>query len=158
MKVGTLVQLRARIQLLNRRPEFYEMVLQIAIRFEAYLLDLNRIQLSRGEDIFGNVVGQYSRNTQNIAATENTRQPKIEGQNYNFEWSGELFDGMFMRLSGDTIEVFSTAPHTEEVIARYSGFFGDNTLLGFQDSSKIEFVREKLLPETRKWVCEILNL
>lgn len=156
--MATLVQISRNLQLLSRKDEFYGQVLRTAKRFEAYLVDLNQIQLSQGRDIFGNVIGQYSEATEEIASTENTRQPKIAGEDYNFEWTGELFDGMYVKLTSDYLEIFSTAPHASLVVATYSNLFGENVLFGFTEESLVDFTTKKLIPEIQKWVREILDL
>lgn len=58
-------------------------------------------QLSKGLDSSGTVVGtyfwtteyQYARDPQN-----RPRKPKVTGSPYNFEWSGEFFDSMNLKV------------------------------------------------------------
>lgn len=63
---------------------------------ETVLNILKDEQLSKGLDADGNVVGTYSRSTEieSIFGEVKPRKPKIEGQPYNFEWTGGFFDKM----------------------------------------------------------------
>lgn len=133
-------------------------MLRISNKFGAYLIDLNQIQLSQGKNIFGEVIGTYSKWTEEIASTEDTRQPKIAGENYNFEWTGELFDKMYVKLRRDRLEIFSKAPHAELVEATYSTLFGESAIFGLTEESLEDFAQNKLIPELQIWVRETLNL
>lgn len=57
-------------------------------------------QLSKGLDSSGTVVGTYSWTTDYFWNTgqNKARQPKTAGQPYNFEWSGEFFDSMNVKV------------------------------------------------------------
>ncbi len=53
--------------------------------------------------------GFYTRNTQLIAEQEFTAEPKIEGQPYNFQWTGSTFDGLNIKtLSKNNYSILST--------------------------------------------------
>ena len=156
--MATLVQVRQRVKTLNKRATFYKNVLRIAKRFEAYLIDLNQSNLSEGRDIFGQVVGQYSEKTEEIASREFTKQPKVAGRNYNFEWSGDFFAGMRLRLTADYIEFISVTSEAPLVLAKFSNIFGEQILLGLSEKDLDEFVKSKLIPELQKYTCEVLNL
>lgn len=91
-------------------------------------------------------MGQYSEKTEQIASQQYTRQPKVAGRDYNFEWSGELFDGMQVRFTKEYIEIFSTADHADEVVAKFSGSFGDELFFGLTTAHMEEFV-SKIRPD-----------
>ena len=56
-------------------------------------------QLGEGKDSKGKVIGRYSRNTPDYINPEDPpRQDKIPGQPYNFEWTGGLFDKMYLHF------------------------------------------------------------
>lgn len=62
-------------------------------------------QLGEGINSKGGVIGTYSRTSEQYADEERQasggrtpRQDKIAGQPYNFEWSGGLFDNMFLHF------------------------------------------------------------
>lgn len=99
-------------------------------------------------------MGVYSEKTEELAAREFTRQPKIAGRPYNFEWTGDLFDGMKAKFTNSEIEIFSTAAHADEVVAKFSGTFGDETLFGLTEAHFKEFTSKKILPDLQK---ELLN-
>jgi len=156
--MATLAQVRNNLSKVRNKNKIYKIVLQTAKKFEAYLIDLNQIQLSEGINIKGQKIGQYSPNTEKIAAKENTRQPKTAGSDYNFEWSGELFDGMYLQLDSSTFSIFSSAEHATLVAEKYGDLFGKNSIFGLTERSLIEFVQEKLIPELQREICKELKL
>lgn len=153
-----LQQLSQSLKALQKRGNIYRITLRATKKFEAYLIDLNQIQLSQGISIFGNVVGQYSEKTEERARTENTRQPKIAGQNYNFEWTGQFFDGMKIRFTGDYLEFISTAGDAEVILDSYANLFGEQVLLGLTTQNLDDFLQQKLIPELNREICSILDL
>ena len=158
--MATLKQVRQNLRPLKNENRFYRLVLRTASRFEAYLVDLNKLQLSEGKDIFGQILGVYSEATEAIAATETTRQPKIAGRPYNFEWTGATFDGMRIRtrIGAGYIEIYTTDEKYDLLIDTYSGFFGENTIFGLTPESQAEFVSDKLQPAMQDEVWKTLDL
>lgn len=158
--MATLKEIRQNLKPLLNETRFYRIVLRTASRFEAYLVDLNQLQLSEGKDIFGEIIGFYSEATQAIAAQETTRQPKIAGRPYNFEWTGGVFDGMKIRtrIGAGYIEIYTTDEKYDLLIDTYSGFFGENTIFGLTPDSQTEFVSEKLEPAVQDLVWKTLRL
>lgn len=76
-------------------------------------------QLSEGLDYMGKNVyaddkynGFYKTSTQNIAEDpqRKPRKPKIAGTAYNFEWTGDFFDSLNLRVNAQkkTFEIYST--------------------------------------------------
>lgn len=70
-------------------------------------------QLSKGYDSSGAIVGTYFWKTEYIHAKDPHNRPrtqKVKGQPYNFEWSGEFFDSMNIKI--DTVssdfDIFSS--------------------------------------------------
>lgn len=153
-----LQQLSQNLKTLQKRASLYGIALRIAKRFEAYLIDLNQLQLSEGQNIFGQIVGTYSPATEEIAKSEPTVQPKIAGQNYNFEWTGAFFGGMRIKFTQDYLEFTSTAGDTDEILAAFSSSLGDQELLGLTEKSLDEFLQDKLIPEFRQEICEIMGI
>lgn len=156
--MATLAQISQNLQPLKNRDELYRIALQIAARFEAYLIELNQARLSKGQDIFGRPLGTYSKKTEEIAARESTVRPKIAGQPYNFQWTGDLFAGMKVRLTADYLEIFSTDEKYDLLISKYGGFFSDNILFGLTEQDFKHFAQDKVLPELQKEVWKILQL
>lgn len=153
-----LQQLSQNLQNLQRRDRFYEITLRVAKEFEAYLIDLNQIQLSEGRDIFGESLGEYSAATQAIAEIENPVRPKIEGQPYNFEWTGQFFDSMQIKFTSEYLEFTSTSPDSEVIQDKYANLFGEQVLLGLTKEALDEFLKDKLTPRLAEYQCEILGL
>lgn len=151
-----LQQLSQNLKTLQKKDSLYKIALRIAKRFEAYLIDLNQIQLSEGRNILDQTIGQYSPATEERAKTEFTVRPKIAGQDYNFEWSGQFFSGMRIKFTQDYLEFISTAGATDEILATFSGNFGEQTLLGLTKKHLDEFLQEKLIPEFQREIWDIL--
>ena len=156
--MSTLVQVRQRLKPLRTKARVYKIALQISKRFEAYLIDLNQIQLSRGVGIFGESLGTYAEATESFAEGENTRQSKTAGDNYNFEWTGALFDGMYIRFTSQHFEIFSRGATTPLVIDKFSDIFGEQVLLGLTKESLSEYVNDKLIPEMQNEICRQLEI
>ena len=109
-------------------------------KFREILIDLQKIRLDKGESTTGRVFGTYSLRTQEIAQGESTRQPKVFGEPYNFEWTGGFFDGMQLVFKGNTAEFISRDSKTPFLQTKYPG------LLGLDDDSWTEFVNKHLYP------------
>ena len=73
---------------------------QILIRRRDEVLRiLKNEQLAEGLNSKGQVIGRYSKNTENFIDPSNPpRQDKTAGQPYNFEWTGSLFDNMYLHF------------------------------------------------------------
>lgn len=68
---------------------------------------LQENQLAKGKDSSGSVVGVYSWTTEVYYAKDpqnKPRKPKVKGEPYNFEWSGELFDSMNIKVNTPSSE------------------------------------------------------
>lgn len=70
-------------------------------------------QLSKGLDSTGSVVGTYFWETEYIYAKDPDNRPRKQkntGEPYNFEWSGEFFDSMNIKVDTTTKEfdIFSS--------------------------------------------------
>lgn len=77
-------------------------------------------QLSLGKDSYGKYInsggvynGFYKRSTEDFYAKDpynRPRQPKIAGQPYNMEWTGEFFDSMNIKVDANDsrYEIFSS--------------------------------------------------
>lgn len=138
--MGTLLQLSKNLQPLKSRAEIERMAFEVLKRLESYIIDLNQIQLSKGQNIFGASLGVYSPKTQKIAERERTREPKIAGQPYNFEWTGELFDNMFIVFTNNTADIFSRDPKAAFIEDKYRDIFG------LTQEHKTELITDKVLP------------
>lgn len=141
--MATVLQLRERLKPLLSRETVYGILFDVIRSFEAYLVDLNLIQLEKGQDIFGREVGTYSRATELeslFGDGPKPRQPKVEGQPYNFEWTGGLFDGFTLEISGDTAIFTSRDSKTPLLKEKYGEIFG------LQEGNLIEAIDTKIGP------------
>lgn len=80
---------------------------------EQYIISiLQDNQLSLGKDSFNKYVGFYKTVTEEVYAQDPTnrpRKPKNSGEPYNFEWSGEFFDSMGIKINSqdEGYDIFS---------------------------------------------------
>lgn len=86
---------------------------------------LKNEQLAEGLNSKGQVVGRYSSNTPNyIDPTNPPRQDKIAGQPYNFEWTGELFDNMYLHFEDiNSFSLFSQDSKAKMLEKEYGDIF-----------------------------------
>lgn len=64
----------------------------------------------------GKTTGFYRAATVKKAKLDKPRKPKILGANYNFEWSGNTFDGMNVKKAGNGYKLFTTDPKDLDAI------------------------------------------
>ena len=119
-------------------------------RLESFIIDLNQLQLSNNQNIFGASLGVYSEKTQKIAEQESTREPKIAGRPYNFQWTGELFDGMYLIFTDNTADIFSKDPKAAFIEDKYGDIFG------LTDNHRIELVTEKVIPLLTEMIWKLV--
>ena len=86
---------------------------------------LKSFQLTKGKDSKGKVVGTYSVNTPSYIDPNNEpRQDKVPGSPYNFEWTGGLFDDMFMHFEDDkSYSLFSQDSKAKMLEKEYGDIF-----------------------------------
>lgn len=122
-----LVQLQRNVQALDDKEVIYGLVFEVIKRFEAYLIDLNLLQLEEGKNPEGRILGTYSRSTELEALFgDGPRpiEPKREGEPYNFQWTGGLFDGMILTVENNTATFYSTDSKTPILLEKYGNIFG----------------------------------
>lgn len=124
--MATLIEFQRRLQILDSQVSLDFLLFKEIERFKNIFIRLNKEQLSKGEDNEGDIFGEYTQATQEIAALGNPRKPKIAGQPYNFEDTGGLFDGFEMIIENSTAQFWSTDSKTPELIVEYQGLFGLN--------------------------------
>lgn len=146
-----LVQFRQNLSKVSNRDAIYEEVFR-AIKFlEAYLLDLQKAQLSQGVDNEGVEIGTYSPATEAIAKQSNPIKPKRAGDPYNFEWTGGFFQGM--RLDVDKREaVFTSSDQkTPMLVVKYPG------LLGLTERNLEIALADRIIPQfLKQWRDKLL--
>jgi len=117
------------------------------------IIELNQIELDQGKNYLGQVVGKYAKSTELIAKTENPRQPKKAGQPYNFEYTGALFDGMFIKYDGKAIKINSKGLGDNEKQL----FLEIGKALGFTEESGVIINYDILLPDLQQKIKQILG-
>lgn len=150
--MGSLAQLSQKLRPLRSRSNLYQIVFDLVRRYENVFVNLQKQQLSQGQDIFGNTIGEYSQLTEQIAQLENPRKPKIAGEPYNFEWTGNFFDGIRLEVRRDTAIFSSSDSKTPLLVAQYGDIFG------LSDENLTEVVSRVLLPALQFRICEVLGL
>lgn len=125
--MATVLQLRERLKPLLSRETVYGILFDVIRSFEAYLVDLNQKNLEQGADIFGLLLGTYSRATEiESLFGDGPRpiKPKTEGEPYNFQWTGDLFGGMKLVIENNVAYITSDTPYTPELLDKYGEIFG----------------------------------
>ena len=141
--MATIKQIRSRVNPLLNQNELYEVAFEVLRRFEAYLVDFQILQLEQGQDRNQRIVGRYSRATELeslFGSGPKPRQEKKEGEPFNFEWTGGLFDGMILEIRGQTATFTSRDSKTPLLREKYQDIFG------LQDRYLQEAIREKIAP------------
>lgn len=121
-------------------------------RRDEVLRILKEDQLSQGIDSKGKIIGKYSKNTPSyIDPTNPPRQDKIPGEPYNLEWTGGLFDNMYLHFEDfSSFSLFSQDSKAKMLEAEY----GDIFTLTKQNNDRIN--QEILRPEMYEYIRERL--
>jgi len=112
-------------------------------------------QLGLGLDAKGKVIGRYSKATESYAADPDNRprQPKIAGEPFNFEWTGGLFDELYLTFdSKDSYTLFSYDAKASFLKDTYGDIFD------FTEAHNYRINFEIILPELDKKLTQKLNL
>jgi hypothetical protein len=150
--MATILQFQKRLQRISN-PKYLELVVFTEIkRHEALFVEAQKEQLNKGENFRGKVFGTYSPATEEIAKGENTRQPKIAGEPYNFEYYGDFFDGMYLAVFEDNALFFSDDPKTRFLITKYKDLFG------LQPESLSKLIKTTILPAFLREIRKQLQL
>lgn len=111
-------------------------------------------QLHEGRGADGKVVGHYSQATQDYAEEDEMngyppRMPKIKGQRYNFDWTGELVENILqspqVKFDGEGFSIF-TLTEKQKLVEEYTG----KKLVGLSPKNNEWFNNEILIPELMK--------
>jgi hypothetical protein len=119
------------------------------------IVQVNQIALDKGENYLGQTVGLYSKSTELISKESPTpNQPKIAGQPYNFDWSGNLLERMFITYSNAKIKFDSRGKGDNEKQL----FVSVNRLLGVDEKGEKIINFEIVLPDLQKKFKQITKL
>lgn len=124
--MATILQFQKRLAKVANEKYLNKLALDQLKKFEEELVRLNKERLSNGEDLDGKAFGVYTEGTQDLARGANPppRRDKIAGTRYNFEWTGDLFDGMYLKVSNDYLEIWSNDVKAPLLNVEYPGIFG----------------------------------
>ena len=112
-------------------------------------------QLGLGLDAKGKVIGRYSKATEGYAADPDNRprQPKIAGEPFNFEWTGGLFDELYLTFdSKDSYTLFSYDAKATFLKDTYGDIFD------FTEAHNQRINFEIIAPELDNKLTQKLNL
>ncbi len=122
-----LLRLKNNVSALNSKEAVYGVLFDVIKSFESYLIDLNLIQLEKGINTRGQVIGTYSRATELQALFGEGPRPieeKKEGDPYNFQWTGGLFDGFRLEIENDVATFYSSDSKAPLLKQKYGDIFG----------------------------------
>lgn len=123
--MANIAQFQKRINKLSSQKAIELRVFIVIQESEKQFVEAQKLQLSSGRNNKGEIIGTYSQATEDIAANENPRQPKIAGEPFNFEYTGGLFDDMGLFAESDTeLFFYSEDSKTDELVKQYSNLFG----------------------------------
>lgn len=110
---------------------------------EVPLVELQKDQWSKGEDKFGQTIGVYKPFTQKVAREESPNTPKIAGEPYNLNWTGDLMRSTNIKTRKVTndllVQIDSTSSNLLplfDTIERYGLLSNPNTIFGYQNEKK----------------------
>lgn len=109
---------------------------RIIKRSNRQIIEINQINLDKGLDYENDLVGTYSAFTQLRASTSKIRpnQSKNAGEPYNFDWTGDFINGIYITYKNNEIKFFSRGLGGAEK----RRFILNNKLLGVsEEGSKI---------------------
>lgn len=150
--MATIAQFSQRLSRIASK-EALTLILFVEIKkAEKFFLEAQKEQLGRGENVDGNIIGTYSFATEQLAKLENTRQPKIAGEPYNFQYYGDFFDDMVLDVFADKASFYSEDSKTAELVKKYKGLFG------LQDETLKNVIQKYIVPAFQKQVRKELNL
>ncbi len=150
--MATIVQFQKNLQKLLNRDALELILFEEIKRYENVFINLQKKQLNQGESNDGELFGTYKLSTQNWARNYTPKKPKIAGQPYNFEDTGDLFKGMELRTDGKSAEFWSTDSKTDELIVKYDGLFG------LRDDNLKEVISKVILPAFMIQIRQVLGL
>lgn len=109
--------------------------------------------------------GYYTKATEEIAKAANPKPttPKIEGQPYNFVWSGDFMNNFYLYKKHGEIIMGSSGTGTGSISTLFGDekeefFRGYEDLFGLTDENLKGVIRDKILPLFIKNVRNTLNI
>ena len=121
---------------------------------EKEVIELNKVQLGSGENIYGGIVGLYADITQSYADSDGISNKKPVGEPYYFDWFGDFYKGFSLTVSGDEATLFSTGVGSGDK----ENFLTTSDLFGLNDENLDKLIREKILPFINKFARATLKI
>jgi hypothetical protein len=145
--MATIREMENRI--LHARDSLEQIMFKIIADSKDRIIELNKSQLSEGENTDGNIVGTYSK------ATETTyggaELGKYEGDPYNFKWTGDFFGGFDIEFRDGHLEMFSRDSKAKMLQNKYGK---GATLLGLNTGNRYileyEYIKPELLAQLKR--------
>ena len=152
--MATIFQFQKKLAKVANDAYFKKLALEQLKKVEDELVRLNKERLSDGEDLDGNPFGVYTEATQEFArnSVPPPRMDKTPGTRYNFEWTGGLFDGMYLMVSNDYVEIWSKDKKTPLLNIEYDGLFG------LQEEQLRKVIRERVYPMIMEEIRKSLEI
>jgi len=126
---------------------------------EKLIIDLNKSQLKNNEDRSGILFSNYAYSTENHwrhvdrPKTQELFDYKVVENKYNFEWSGDFFEGLNLSISGDEAIIDSTGMSGEK-----EGFIRASEAMGLKVDNLKVVIKTRLLPHLHKFARTTLNI
>jgi hypothetical protein len=119
------------------------------------IIEVNQKELREGKNFVGQTVGLYAKSTELISKESPTpNQPKIAGQPYNFDWSGNLLEREFITYRNATIKFDSRGKGDNQKQL----FVTINRLLGVDENGEKIINFKIILPDLQKKFKQITKL
>ncbi len=149
--MGNLVELQKGLERLSNESYLLDVLFRLIKKTEKDAIRLQRQQLNDGFDNLERTIGVYTKTTENKAKGRRTRKPKIAGEHYNFEDTGDFFDGMYLIFEQDNVKFFSKDSKTELLEDKYENLFGltEFNLRNYLNNIILPLMIAAILKETR---------
>ena len=152
--MATILQQQKKLEKLSPKVTI-ENIFQALKHAEKLVLDINKSQLSDGDNSLGDNVGTYHPDTQAYYDADSiNRVTKSSGDPYNFDWSGSFFDGFELSVQGIEATISSTGVGS----GGKKKFLTTNNLFGLQEDNLKTIIKEEILPFMHKIARETLGI
>ena len=134
-----------------------DVIREILLERKAEIVDLvKNKQLAVGKNSDGGALnwkhgsGVYRPITQAYATRDGARKSKPAGQSYNFEWTGQTFDNMGLKLTSKSYDIFTLAAK-QRLLEDELGY---GNIFELTEEHN-DYVNKKIIePELAKWISE----
>ena len=131
-----------------------EQMFQAIKKAEGEVIKANKLQLVKGEDVEGDIVGNYAKSTQSYADRDGIFAPKKFGDPYNFSWSENFLGGFKLALGNEHITLYSTGVGNGDK----KEFLTENNLFGLNEENLKEIIQTKVIPFINKFARATLKI